>query len=106
VEFDEHLLRAQLHQLTGDRDLVALADGLEKMGVDSLLIARVGGRIENVVSGSQLRMLGSEPLLALIPDQLRLVGAAESAFSPEGERVGAQASGVHDVKVAPLRLVG
>lgn len=48
---------SHLDHPTPDGDLVALADELRRMGVDSLLLCRPGGRIDHVLSEHQIRRL-------------------------------------------------
>lgn len=95
-------IRAELRRQSPDGDLVAMADEMRRMGIDSLLICRPGGRITRVVSEHRVRRLAQpEPQLnpiprtdpdgPLIPEQVRSNAPSyRTAHSPEGEGVRAQ----------------
>lgn len=85
-------IRAVLYLLSPDGDLVAVADDMRRMGVDSLLICTSGGRIARVVTEHRVRRLAQPephvlPGAAYIPQQ---VADFDPAPSPEGEGVSAQ----------------
>lgn len=94
--------RAELRRHSPDGDLVAMADEMRRMGIDSLLICRPGGHITQVLSEHRVRRLAqpepqlppvprTEPHGPLIPEQVRSKAPTyRTAHSPEGEGVRAQ----------------
>ena len=88
-------IRAVLRLLSPDGELVAVADQMRRMGVDSLLICTPDGDIAKVLTEHRVRRLAQpdphvRPGVPYIPEQAAgRVPAPEP--SPEGEGVGAPA---------------
>lgn len=89
-------IRAELRMLSPEGDLVAVADDMRRMGVDSLLICRPGGRIAQVVSEHRVRRLAQPEPQGLtrestIPESgAALIPSPSPSPSPESEGVRAQ----------------